>query len=730
MAPPLVTRTIEVEFVPGSGTWVDISDRCEGLTIARPRADPATGASVTTMTATLQNHPWEGVAPGVGFCPFTPDNPGGRWYPNVARDRRVRVTAISSAISYVRFLGFVDKWEPEMSGGGVGQSTVTLSASCVLSRYARRTVLSYYGESVLTQTNIDYYPFDDPADSMTVRGFSGDPIAFPAREGIVVPPSVNPGSLTFSAPDGGHLMDGQAEFTRGDSVSAPAPVILLTLRAGVAVAAVSASFRLSSDPAGSTGDEALAGYDIAGALLWMWSATLTAGKVVWQLRDASGAARSFWDTTAARDDGWHNWQIQFLTATQSQIVLVEKGGFKRVLGSFAWTNDPRPTAFIIVGGQMVPQRRGKQANTLQGSVSSLTVNYSGTVFDWSEFAVPGVPSDADRVTTFLGLQGAALNALTGTPVTPGADARQVAYTNKTSDLLSRWNEHTITVGGHLSTDPIGRRRYLTAEDCRPIAVALTLDAVDDLDIPSGGWQAVKDEQPTRVTGEGPVGSIIAIDDETEAATGLQLDGPTIQTSAGTLALARSAAGRLMITKLARLSQFGVNLTLTGTDKVAAMMAVRQTDRIRVTGLPTEYLGLTYQDVYASGWTESYPAPSGAVFVFDTDTADDPPEGRLDDSEYGRISMGDGAATVTGGTCVGITGTGTLIVTSTSPLTTTAGDYPMGLNWNGEQVTVSAPGGATSPQTFPVTARGVGPTVARVHASGEAVDVWHGATVAL
>lgn len=723
MAPPLVTRTIEVEFVPGSGTWVDVSDRCEGLTITRPRADLATGASVTTMTATLQNHPAAN-----GFCPFTPDNPGSQYYPDVERDRRVRVTAISSAISYVRFLGFVDKWEPEMSAGAAGQSTVTLSASCVLSRYARRRVLSYYGESVLAQTNIDYYPFDDPADSATVRAFSGDAATWPPRPGVVVVPNKPPGSMTLSAPDGGHLMDGQVEFSRGDN-NTPAPVILLELRPGQSLAKVSASFKLATDPAGSSGDDALVGYDINGNLLWAWSATLTAGTITWNLYDASGASRSFWDTTSPRDDAWHNWALKFTSATASQIVLTEKGGFSRILGSFVWTNDPRPTAFIVVGGRMVPRAKGKQSNTLQGSISSLLVNYSGTTFDFSEFCVPGITSDADRVVSFLNGQGAALNALTGTPVTPSADARQVAYTNKTGNLLDRWNEHVITVAGHLSTDPTGKRRYLTAEDCRPITVALTLDVADDLDIPSGGWAQVKDEKPTRVTGEGPVGSVTVIDEETEAATGLQLDGPTISTSAGVLALARSAAGRLMAGRLARLSQFGIDLTRTGTDKVAAVMALRQTDRIRVNGLPPEYLGLTYQDVYASGWTETYPAPSGALFQFDTDQADDPPEGRLDDAEYGRISMGDGAATVTGGTCVGITGTGTIIVTSTSPASTTAGDYPANFGWNGEEVTVSVPGGSTSPQTFTVTARGVGPTVARVHASGEPVDVWHGATVA-
>jgi hypothetical protein len=144
-------------------------------------------------------------------------------------------------------------------------------------------------------------------------------------------------------------------------------------------------------------------------------------------------------------------------------------------------------------------------------------------------------------------------------------------------------------------------------------------------------------------------------------------------------------------------------------------------------LPSGHLGVSYVDVYASGWTETYIGElRQAQFVFDSDPADDPPEMRWDSAEYGRWAMGDGAATVTGGTCVGTTATGTVIITSTSPLTTTVGSYPMDLDWLGERITISGVGGATSPQTATVTARGVAPTVARVHPTGHAVDIWHAA----
>ena len=64
------------------------------------------------------------------------------------------------------------------------------------------------------------------------------------------------------------------------------------------------------------------------------------------------------------------------------------------------------------------------------------------------------------------------------------------------------------------------------------------------------------------------------------------------------------------------------------------------------------------------------------------------------------------------------------------MSTSAGDYPLDLDINGERVTVtSAPAGSTSPQTVTIT-RGVAPTVARAHGAGEAVDVWNAARWAM
>lgn len=724
IGPPTVTPKLEVEFVPGSGTFVDISTRCTSVTVSRPRPGVAQGASVTTLTAELDNAP-----DATGFCPFTPDSATGANYPNVERDRLVRLTVSSGASSWVRFFGWSDTWVPDLGGGGVGQSTVTLTASCVLSRYARRRMMSMFGERVLTSdADALYYPFDESADSDIARVVSATMAG--ATAGEVIAPARYPGSATFTTPDGGHLTDGQIDFTRG-SDNAPSPVVLLKVRdpALGLPQYIMGWYKLSSDPAGSLGDDMISAYDASGNRLWVWSVKVVSGNVSWVLYDDTSTTRSFIDTGAPRDEGWHYWAIYLLSATNTNLFTRTKGDTGQVAaGSTTWPYDPRPVQYLVVGGQMPPFRKGKQSNTFQGSISSLAVQY--VAGDLAHYANPGIVTTADVYRSALSTISGPIDTLVGGAFS-AADETPISFTTTPGDLLERFNELAVTTGAGLFTRPDGRRHYRPAAGMRSPTVALTLDAVADLHMPAGGWQAVRDERPTRVTASAPGGSITVIDTATEAATGLRLEGPTVATAAGTIGVAQSAAAWVMARRASRLSSFGVDATLTATDKTAALMALLPGDRVRVDGLPTGYMGVSYVDVYASGWTENYIADGRfAQFIFDADAADDPPEAILDDAEYGRIGMGDGAATITGGTCVGITGTGTVIITSTSPLTTVGGEYPLDLDWNGERITVSVPGGSSSPQTCTVTARGVAPTVARVHATGEAVEIWHAARVAL
>lgn len=725
--PVSVLGKLEVEFVPGSGTWVDLTSRCNQVKVVRPRSGQGIAPTTTVLTAMLEN-----FADGTGFCPLSPDNPAGAYYPNVVRDRRVRLTAVwnAGANTSVRFLGWADTWVPDAANGNTSNGTVTLTASCILSRYARTNLLSDYGQTFAQViTHNDYYPLDEPSDSVTVRGVAADLTPVAAR---VIQPTGGTGQMQLGKPDSTILVDGSAQFSRGDSQS-PSPVLLIRLRDGENLTRTSAWFKLNNDPA-LANDDAIVMYDASGNSVWRLVVALVSGKIHWQVLDANNAITVDWNSGVPRDESWH-WVsiLPFVSGSNAiAIAIRDKSVPDRIVGTaFFTTADPRIGKWMVVGGRMPPFTLGKQTNTLMGDVSSIWLQY-GSDFgaSYSDRSTAGFVRTGAERNSLLDNYSSALDALVGGPAGGGPDATPVMFTGANTNLLQAWQEHIATVGGILSTQPNGKRRYAVPVDCRLPTVVLTLDASADLQMDAGGWTQVHDERPTRITGTGPVGSITVTDTVTEALTGIRLDGQDITTAGGTIDVPRNAAALVIARRRARLSSFGVDATLTATDKVATIMGLLAGDRIRVTGLPTAYLGISEIDQYASGWEETYSGKySLAQFVFDSDPADDPPEGVWDDAEYGRTAM-DSGSVVSGGTCVGTTTTGTVILTTTSPLITTGGEYSMDLDWNGERITISGVGGGTSPQTATVTARGVVPSVARVHASGETVDVYHAATLGL
>lgn len=720
-----VTGKLEVEFVPGSGTWVDLSSRMVSMDITHPRSGSGIAPSPTTLVAVLQDHP-----DASGFSPLNPESPAAAYYPNLKRDRRVRGSAVygGGPTTTLRFSGWADTWVPDAANGEADKSTVTLTASCVISRYARRQVLSEYGETLVALALVDYWPYGESADATTLRGIASDAI-IPAA--TVITTAAGQGTLSLSKPDSVILVDGSATLSRG-APTMPSPVILHRLRAGQTIARVSAWIRLEQDLVGSD-DDVMGVYNAAGGVVWRLVAAVSGGNIVWQIIDSSSTVAMSWNTGSPRDDTWH-WfsMIPFSAGANLEVQVRDKAIIDRLVMAGAMASDARVGAYLVVGGRMNPLLLGKQSNTVQGSISSVYVQYGSE----------GPASYSDRSSTYPVWKGndrstmissytTATDAIVGGGLGAGTlDLTAVRLTGSGPTALDCWIEHQATTGGVLTTLPSGRRQWTTALNLRPTTVALTLDASADLHMPAGGWQQIHDERPTRVTVSSPAGQVTVIDSATEALTGLTLEGPALDTAAGSIDVAKNAGAWLIAAAGARISSVGVDATLTATDKTAAIMALNPGDRVRVSGLPTSYGGVSYMDFYATGWVETYVADGNLCqFIFDTDPADSPPEMRFDDAEYGRMAL-DAGATVTGGTCVGNTGTGTVIITTTSPLTTTGGEYSMDLDWNGERVTVSVPGGSTSPQTVTVTARGVAPSVARVHATGESVDIWHAWTFGL
>jgi len=146
--------------------------------------------------------------------------------------------------------------------------------------------------------------------------------------------------------------------------------------------------------------------------------------------------------------------------------------------------------------------------------------------------------------------------------------------------------------------------------------------------------------------------------------------------------------------------------------------------VTLTGLPPAYLGVTTMYGVLEGWDER-PSVNGYEVTLNVSPLT-PRESSFSTGD--SFGFGDGNAYLN----AAITNSATSLVlawTSGDVLSTTAADYPLDLNLNGERVTITAaPAGATSPQTLTVT-RGVAPTVARAHNQYEPVELYTPATLA-
>lgn len=735
MAPgSTLTYRVEIEFTPGSGTYVDLSDRVTELTIVRPAGTRLGEASTTTVDVSFLNHPaspaeitaW-GTTVGAGYCPLSPESPAAAFYPQITRDRMIKVTAVwaGGASTAIRFWGWINSWTPDAGTNPPTTATVSLSASCILSRYARRQLLSQYGEYNMQNPDLDYWPLNEPASSRVFKGYAQ--AGQNANDAKLILPWFPPGKSEIQEPDGGHATDGQIQFTRGDGSSYPSPVLVTPLRSNRSTfSTFEAWFRLDVDPTGSS-DDALTAYNGFGQLWWRLTAGIVSGKVEWTIYDNTGVARSIYATGSPRDGGWHFLFLMFPDATTSNIYYSNRGnrsaGAAGTIG--LWGYDPRSFDYMIVGGRMAPTRSGKISNTLQGAISSYRIGYNGYVTSGQGYNDSGTPITSDTHKNLLISSGLGVDAAVGGAVSTSGDTRPIQPTRTYPGLLDRWNEFARTNLSELITRTDGRRQYSALAVTRKAAVSLTLDAEQDLSAPDGGWQPIKDESPTRVQVTSPVGTVSYTQTAVEASTGMRLDAPTIDTANGDDTGMRTVAAFATIQTGTRLRSFGFDPTITSTDKLTAAMALQPRDRVRVTNIPAALTGQTYIDVFAYGWTERFNANDGSCgWTFETWLADDPPEGVYDDAEYGRWALGDGATTVTSGTAVGTTAVGTLVLTGVT-LTTDPTSYPLDLDWAGERVTVTAaPGSSASPQTVTLTARGVAPTVARVHVAGDPVEIWH------
>jgi hypothetical protein len=170
----------------------------------------------------------------------------------------------------------------------------------------------------------------------------------------------------------------------------------------------------------------------------------------------------------------------------------------------------------------------------------------------------------------------------------------------------------------------------------------------------------------------------------------------------------------------RLNQLAVNFHAATTSLYAQLGAVEIGSRIRIVNVPRAAAPLGTLDLFVEGWTET-PTPNTYRVVFDTSPADNPPRGKWDTFRWGCSGQSLSTTLASAATTTVVLATAG---TGNPTFTTTGGQYPMDIQIGEEQIRLnSAPGGATSPQTFTGCTRGVnGTTAPPSQASGSTVTL--------
>lgn len=688
---------VEVEF--SAGVWTDVSSLVKGDSIEIKQGRESATADLQPGTLDLDFDNADGR--------FTPDNPTSTYWPNFVEGKRIRVRVTKSATTYPVFVGRISRIEPDYPTEPT-QSVVHVLAVDLLGDLSQIQLGTAF-RSYITYGFLSAAEFAYPLDDDTTRTGPVD------LTGSCPPLSVFnvkvAGSVSYRSVSG---LDGDGTsfvmLKDGKRLQHNAPAFSWD-HTSITQRSISGFFYLT---AGQYGEIlAVTLRDRAGA-----------GTYLSVVHDASGLhvesyVNGTLETTTASVAVSAGWVSVGLTSSSGDIDFDVDGV---TIDTFTPTNTT-PYKCISIGGTVdvgaaniifdtattsLYMSQIVRGGTPTSSLSMLsTVNVVEGMFRLAttlngNISLSGIgSSDPNRETTALACDGrTALDVLQDLANCSSGIAYHEPSTSTTQDIVIPLTNTT-----------------------RPLTVALTLDAEADLD---GGPTLVRgtDDRLGSATASTPEATAFATGDGTgtREITTILADRAYLQALADD-AVAQGANLRTRMTSLP------FDLAHAANDLYATFYALRPGNRVRLSGLPTTYFGVSYIDSYVHGWTYR-PGVNGHPVELYTSPADAPSEAIWDTS---RFAFGDDVCTVTGGTAVGTTSTGTMTLTwaTTDTLTTSAGDYPMDFNWNGERVTVTAaPAGGTSPRTLTITARGVAPTVARIHSAGESIEPWDAARWAL
>lgn len=703
---------VEIEFT--AGVWTDITTSVVGdsIEITVGKDSPSGDIQPGTLDLVLDNS--DGT--------WTPDNPLSTYYPNIVEGKRIRVVVnkgtpagystgaygtgpyAGTLTQSARFVGRVTLWEPDYPDVPQ-QSRTRVQAIDALGDLARNTLpptllpmlqaeYAVSGESPALQS-IYYWPLRG--------GYRYTDLVFGVDSLTVYQPTTG-GSLQWesdsSFPLGG---DSCVTLTSGVGFQFTPGIRLSPLWSGVGVAVLlnagsSGKFLCMVDrrPFRPNLNGFCAEWDGAGTISFV---EYIAGVGTTQV-------------SVPASPGWH-------------VVSINPGGACYVDGqTYGFTPGSGVSyQFVYLGGQINISAQDLFTSTANLLAAHDYLSDHGQSLN-TVTANIATQAGTSAMGSSIGWSSSVAGITAAPPSTDGRTTIDVLAEIANSQSGLAYVAYSLT-----APQPV---TLIANRDNRDTAVDLTLDAEADL---WGGPTLDRNvyDKVSAATAKNSTTSVTVTDSTLTGKYGSST--AEIQTVLSNTNMLTARAGDLIAqsksSKL-RISQVTFDLVTASNDLYSNWFGLAPGERVRITNLPSTYLGRTYLDGYVLGWTER-PGITGYTVTLTLQPADAPPEGKYDDTDYGRYAWADGAATVTGGTAVGSTSNGTLIITTPSGpcLTTAAGAYPLNLDWNGEVVTItSAPASSSSPQTVTTTARGVNGTVARPHSAGEAIDVATSARFAL
>ena len=681
---PAANVIVEVEFT--AGVWTDVSARVDleqPFQIKGGRSDAFSDVGASTLNGLVLRND-DGA--------FTPGNPASPYFPNVRRNKRIRVKVVATS-TVQKFLGFIDDWGVTLSAAPVTEARVSATDRFkILSRTQVPTNIA----TLEMQRQGDVFDCavllrqGDTARGQESGIGRGAPSArlTPTAGGFLTPLTEPPPGTRSGLHIGGPAGVGPLVY-----MSRPSNF--------VAPDGVAGWFRA---PNGSTSGRLLAHHGTVSSLVWGASGALTLNRL-----NSDGTVAASASITGPWDDGaWHYFELRWTGTTATALIDTTTAS------TSAGSSRPSPRYGAIGGwfdaatntASLVAYADYAEPSLLVGTPTGPTPDPFGA--STGNLAGEPISTRLARVMGYLGFT----DFTSPTTVVP-AGSQDVS-----GSILDVVQGLARTEGTWAFIDPAdGLLKFGSRTE--PATPAITVDAEADL-LGELEWSDPDTGDVNEVTAQGSGLSFTATDAASVAALGRAT--AEVQTLTADERYVQAAAEWRLAKALSpkpRVPEVTIDL-LTGQTAglLDSALAVGVGSRVRVT-TPASDIGLSYIDLSTQGfeWTIGL---NEFTLKLDTDRSDDPCGVLLNDDRLGRVSPAAGALTLSASLTAGATSC-SVASTSGNLLTTAGGDTPLWLQIDGETVRVTAVSGASSPQTLTIE-RGQEGTVAAAHASGAVVDV--------